>query len=372
MLFRETFLEINLARLQHNIDVFRNLINPNTKILANLKGNAYGMDAVGIGKYLEKQDIDYFSVAYINEGIRLRNHGIKTNLIIFNPSLIDFQELIDYRLEPEVSSIFYLKKLTDFLRKNTIQNFPIHLKLDTGMHRAGITSDELNDTIKIIQQNPTIKLKSVFSHLAAAEDKKEDDFTQKQITNFEIISKKIRQETKENFFRHLLNTAGIFRFPEAQFDMIRPGLGLFGFNLIPEHKLTLRPIAQLKTKISQIKTLKKGETVGYNRNFIAQKNTKTALLALGYADGFNRKLGKGNHHVSINGKKASVIGNVSMDVISVDVTNIECRAGDDVVVFNNRNDIYQMADRLNTIPYEIITSITQRVPRKFIINKTQI
>ncbi len=360
---RETVLEISLKRLQYNLDIFKQKIHPNTRILANLKGNAYGMGAVEVGKYLAKQQVDYFSVAYINEGKILRENGIDVNILVFNPSFNHFQELIDYRLEPKVSSLAYLQKLIDFLQDHHISDFPIHIKLDTGMHRAGIMENELDTLILMLQEHTCIEVKSVFSHLAAAEDPTEDVFTRSQIALFEKLSVKIKQETKGQFFRHILNTTGVFRFPEAQYDMIRSGLGIFGYNLVDNEQKTLQPIAQLITKVNQIKVLDTNETVGYNRKFTADQESRVALLPIGYADGIRRQLGQKKYSVRINGQKAPIVGNVSMDTISIDVTNIDCKQGDEVIIFDNENDVYQMANLLETIPYEIITSITRRVVR---------
>jgi alanine racemase len=360
---RETRLEISRERLQHNLDVFRSKINPETKILANLKGNAYGIGAVTVGKYLEQQDIDYFSVAYINEGVLLRKNGIKTGLIVFNPSFEQFQALIDYRLEPEVSSLAYLKKLSVFLQSAGVKAFPVHIKLDTGMHRAGIMENELDELLQNLLQNPHIRVKSVFSHLAAAEDPLEDSFTNGQINLFEQMTFRMQKVLQDEFFRHLLNTAGIFRFPQAQYDMVRPGLGIYGYNLVREAQSELQPIARFKTRINQIKKLKAGDTVGYNRNFTAINDAEVALLPVGYADGFNRLLGQGKYFVRCKGIRVPVIGNVSMDTISIDVTGLNCKSGDEVVLFDNQQDVYHLAELLQTIPYEIITSITRRVQR---------
>ena len=363
---RETRLLIDSKRLQHNLDVFKSLIHPDTHILANLKANAYGLGAVPIGKFLASGGVSYFSVAYINEGVYLRKNGITTNLLIFNPSFDDFDDLITYNLEPEVSSIAYLNKLLAYLRQLDIQNFPIHIKLDTGMHRAGIMPEELPLLMTLIKDNNLVRLASVFSHLAAAEDPAEDTFTRRQIALFGEMTEQIKAETGASFFRHLLNTAGIFRFPEAQFDMIRPGLGIFGYNLVADKQKDLLPIASLVTKINQIKNLSEGETVGYNRNYVAEKETRIALLPLGYADGINRLLGQGNYSVRIHGKSVPIVGNISMDTISIDVTGIDCRQGDEVVIFDNQNDVYELAEKLQTIPYEIVAQLAKRIPRMFI------
>jgi len=361
---RETRLEIDPEKIRHNLTVFRSKIRPGTRILANLKGNAYGMGAVELGKILETEGIRYFSVAYINEAIHLRENGIQAGLIVFNPSFEHFQPLIDYRLEPEVSSIAYLKKLLNFLRQKQIYDFPVHLKLDTGMHRAGIMPQELEELTALLQNQSHIKLQSVFSHLAAAEDPAEDDFTRRQIRLFEVMSRELSQQLPYRFFRHLLNTAGVFRFPEAQYDMIRPGLGIFGYNLIRENN-PLQPVARLTTRINQIKILQKGESVGYNRHFTAPTdNTKVALLPVGYADGLNRLLGQGKYKVLCRGKRVPIVGNISMDTCSIDISGTDCQTGDKVIIFDDRQDVYRMAELLDTIPYEIITGITRRVVRE--------
>jgi len=361
---RETQIEISRKNLLHNLNVFTQKIHPNTKILANLKANAYGIGAIAIGKFLEKQGISYFSIAYINEGIHLRKNGIKTNILLFNPSIDNFEELISYQLEPEVSSIYYLQKLIAFLQKNDIHQFPIHLKLDTGMHRAGIMPEELAQLIEILQKQTNVKVSSVFSHLAAAEDPKSDDFTKNQIATFEKMTQVLSENYSDTFFRHLLNSAGIFRFPEAQYDMIRPGLGLFGYTLIDNDKDILKPILSLKTKITQIKNLKPEETVGYNRTFKASKKTKVALLPIGYADGINRHL-KG-FKVQCKGNQVPIIGNVSMDTMSIDITHTDCQIGDEVIVINNTDDVYKMAQVLKSIPYEVTANLSHRIPRKMI------
>ena len=362
---RETRLEIDRKKILHNLEVFRSIIHPDTQILVNLKGNAYGLGAVEIGKLLEQEQISYFSVAYINEGILLRKNGIQTHLIVFNPSFEHFQPLVEYKLEPEVSSIAYLQKLINFLKANNIRYFPVHLKLDTGMHRAGIMPHELESLIDLLKRQNQVKIQSVFSHLAASEDPGEDDFSHSQIRLFEQMSNQLSQSLPYTFFRHLLNTAGVFRFPQAQYDMIRPGLGIFGYNLIRQSENPLLPVAQWSTRINQIKTLSKGESVGYNCNYTAPAdNTKIALLPVGYADGLNRLLGQGKYQVLCKSKRAPIIGNISMDTCSIDVTGTDCQAGDQVILFNRKQDVYRMASLLNTIAYEIITGITQRVIRK--------
>jgi len=361
---RETVLEIDLQRLQHNLEVFKKQVPPNTRILANLKGNAYGIGALAVGRFLEKQNVDYFSVAYINEGIELRKEAIQTKILVFNPSSDAFQALIDYKLEPEVCSIFYLEKLLTFLEKNKIYNFPIHIKLDTGMHRAGIETAQLDDLVFLLKDQKWVQVQSVFSHLAVAEDPDEDVFTRRQIDLFLEMTQLLKARLKVDFFRHILNTAGIFRFPEAAFDMIRPGLGLFGYNLVKDKQKILRPIAALKTKICQIKNIKKGETVGYSRNFTAKQATQIALLPIGYADGLSRKLGQEHYHVRLKNKLVPIVGNISMDTISINVSGIDCQPGDEVVVINNEDNVYKIANLLGTISYEVITNISCRVIRK--------
>ncbi len=361
---RESFIEIDRKRLYHNWQVFKQHIKPGTQILANLKANAYGIGAYEIGQLLEQWDVSYFSVAYINEGVTLRQKGIKTNLLVFNPSFEHFESLVTYRLEPEVSSLAYLKALITFLKSRGIRDFPVHLKLDTGMHRAGIMPSELSD-LQALLQDESIKVASVFSHLAAAEDPSEDDFTQRQITLFKQMSRQLAAGLPYGFFRHLLNTAGVFRFSEAQFDMIRPGLGLFGYHLTPEYQQLLQPVMQLKTKINQVKRLSAGETVGYNRKFTVDTSAKVGLLPLGYADGISRRLGQGKYTVKCGGHHLPVIGVVSMDTLSIDLTGTGCKAGDMVTVIDHNRDIYRLSEQLQTIPYEILASLSHRLERRY-------
>jgi len=363
---RESFLEIDSKRLRHNLQVFKKKLSPNTRILANLKANAYGIGAFETGQILEQAGVSYFSVAFINEGIYLREKGIQTNLLVFNPSFEHFQELIDYRLEPEVSSIHYLEVLKNFLVLKKIKHFPVHLKLDTGMHRAGIMPDELPVLINLLKDQNAIQVKSVFSHLAVAEDANEDDFTKHQIQLFEQMTGQLRKELPYNFFRHLLNTAGAFRFPEAQYDMIRPGLGLFGYNLMPLGRKELQPIVQLKTKINQVKILHQGDTVGYSRNFKVTGEQRIGLLPLGYADGIDRRLSNFHHFVKCRGYQLPIVGNISMDTMSIDLTGTPCKPGDTVTVIDNEKDAYEIAAKLETIPYEIITGFSRRLIRTVI------
>ncbi len=361
---RETQIDISSQDLAYNLTVFKNKIQPNTKILANLKANAYGIGAVPVGKFLEKQGIDYFSIAYINEGIYLRKQGIKAKLLVFNPSFEHFKPLVTYQLEPEVSSLAYLQKLITYLNQQQITGFPVHIKLDTGMHRAGIMPEELPNLIALLQTQKTVKIASVFSHLAAAEDPDSDDFTRHQIALFKNMTEYISTHYSGNFLKHLLNTAGVFRFPQAQFDMIRPGLGLLGYTLIEKDRHTLKPVFQLTTKINQVKHISKGESVGYNRNFTATQNTTIALLPVGYADGINRQLT--GFSVHCKGQKVPIIGTISMDTMSLDITGTACRAGDKVILINNHDSVYQIAKHLQTIPYEIIASLSHRIPRNLI------
>ncbi len=361
---RESFIEIDLTRLNHNWQVFKNSIQAQGQILANLKANAYGLGAIEIGRFLESKGAAYFSVAYINEGIRLRKAGIQTNLLVFNPSIEEFKPLITYRLEPEVSSIYYLKKLINYLQQQHIENFPIHLKLDTGMHRAGITSTEIPQLINLLKTQKAVYLKSVFSHLAAAEDPSEDNFTKQQIHLFDQLSKTIKQQIKNHFFRHLLNTAGVFRFQKAQYEMIRPGLGIFGYNLIKNSQTKLLPVAQLKSKIVQAKKISIGESVGYNRKFTATSSSYIGLIPLGYADGIDRRLSQIGFKVKCRGYKLPIVGNISMDTMSVDLSHTPCKPGDEVTVIDHNTDVYEIAQKLNTIPYEIIAGFARRLPKK--------
>ncbi len=361
----ETILEINLNSIEHNLNFFRSLLNSRTKIMAMVKAFSYGTGSAEIAHMLQFNNVDYLTVAYADEGVDLRNAGITLPILVMNPEEQAFNMILKYNLEPEIYSLRLLKtfieEINTFYRGD--KEIAIHIEVDTGMHRLGMNFIDLKEAIQILKNNPYIKLKSVFSHLAASEDPAMDDFTLQQISLFEEISDYAKAELGENILCHILNTAGISRFPNAQFDMVRLGIGLYGISSDPDTQPHLQNVSILKTKISQIRDIESGESVGYNRNWVAQKPSLIAVIPIGYADGLNRRLGNGVGSVLVNGMHAPIIGNICMDMCMIDVTLIDCKETDEVIIFGNSNLVQNMADHMGTIPYEVFTGIPQRVKR---------
>ncbi len=364
---QETVLEIDLKALKHNFEYLKSKLQPKTKFLAVVKAFAYGGDAVEIAKYLQNLDIDYFAVAYANEGVALRKAGITTSILVLHPLAINFNIIIENCLEPNLYNAKILNEFIDFASAKKQNEYPIHIKFNTGLNRLGFLESDVEyiaDTIKAAQ---AIKVKSLFSHLAASEDLKERDFTINQIHSFKTIVANFKTKTGYTPMLHMSNTSGILNYPESHFDMVRSGIGLYGFGNSEKESAYLKPIATLKTVISQIHNIEKGESVGYNRAYKSDGViTKTATLPLGHADGISRIYGNGNGFVTINGQKASIIGNVCMDMIMVNITDINCKEGDEVIVFDSNTITAEtLANTANTISYELITSISQRVKRVF-------
>jgi alanine racemase len=361
----ETVLEIDLTALKHNFEYLKSRIAPGTKVLAVVKAFAYGSDAVEIAKYLEQLDVDYFAVAYVNEGIALRDAGIKTPILVLHPLPISFKTLIDRCLEP---SIYSAKVLNEFLQVALEQeqsNYPIHIKFNTGLNRLGFNAADVASIVSKVQLSKHVKIKSVFSHLAASEDLNEQDFTKTQITTFLQIAKEVSTALDYQPMLHICNTSGILNYPEAHFDMVRTGIGLYGFGNSHLEDQHFKPIATLKSVISQIHDISSGQSVGYNRSFTASKNVRTATIPIGHADGIGRQYGNGKGFVTINHQPAQIVGNVCMDMIMVDVSNIDCQEGDEVVIFGKSPTASEFAASVNSISYEIITAISQRVKRNF-------
>lgn len=362
---QETVLEIDLKALQYNFEFIKSKLKSNTKFLAVVKAFAYGSDAVEIAKHLENLNVDYFAVAYVEEGVALRNAGIKTPILVLHPQPKNFKTIIERCLEPSIYSQRVLNEFIAIAEENKQTNYPIHIKFNTGLNRLGFAEDEVNIILNNIEKTKAIKIKSLFSHLSASEDENEKEFTLNQINSFKRIYKKVCLRLKYQPILHQSNTSGILNYPVAHFNMVRSGIGLYGFGNNPEINKNLKPIATLKTSISQIHNLSKGDSLGYNRAFIATKKTKTATLPIGHADGINREFGNGNGFVFINGKKALIIGNVCMDMIMVDITNIPCEEGDEVIVFGPEHSAENLAESIHSISYEILTSVSQRVKRVF-------
>lgn len=362
----ETVMEINLNAIINNYNYYKSKLNPNTKIMVMVKAFSYGSGSFEIANILQFNHADYLAVAYADEGIELRRVGITLPIMVMNPELHSYDNMIKYQLEPEIFSFRVLHLFAEALHRNShlLSNpFPIHIKLDSGMHRLGFVEEDLNELIIRLKNNKQLKIKSVFSHLAGSDETALDNFTHHQINAFKNMSGAILKHFNYPILRHILNSAGIGRFPEAQFEMVRLGIGLHGIGANEYDQSFLQHVSRLKTTISQIKEIKKGETVGYGRKGKAEKDIKIATVPIGYADGYNRKLGNGNGYMLINGEKAPTIGNICMDMCMLNVSGINCKEGDEVLVFGEELPITIIAEQLNTIPYEILTSISRRVKR---------
>lgn len=359
----ETILEVNLNSLIENFNYFRAKLRPATKVMCMVKAFAYGSGSVEIAKTLQHHRADYLAVAVADEGAELRRDGIRIPIVVMNPEKSAFPLLFEHNLEPEIYSF---KLLDDFIiaaGKLALTGYPVHIKIDSGMHRLGFDPSEIDRLIQVLKNQNQLKVRSVFSHLAGADDPHLDDFTHQQIRIFSDCADEIKAAFPHGILKHLLNSAGTERFQEYQFDMVRLGIGHYGISAMPN--VSLKQVCALKTIVLQIKEVKAGETVGYNRNGVVNENKLIAILPVGYADGFDRKLGNGVGEVFIRGKRASVIGNVSMDLITVDVTSIGAQEGDVVEIFGENILIAEIAKKLNTISYEILTGISRRVKRVY-------
>jgi len=360
-----TALEINLSALKHNYQYLKNKTKPGTKVLAVVKAFAYGLEAETIAKQLEKNQIDYFGVAYADEGIKLKAKGIKTPILVLHAQIQNYQTIIQNNLEPNLYSLTTLKSFLSFAKTQKLSHYPIHLKFNSGLNRLGINEDEMHEVTNLLTNNKTVKVTSVLSHIAASEDLNEIAFTKTQINTFNRIVDFLKLKLPNHFIVHMSNTSGVINYPNAHFDMVRLGIGLYGFGNDKNETQKLKNVAVLKSTISQIRTIKKGESVSYNRKFIAKKDEKIAIIPIGHADGFSRPLGCGKGYVTINGQKAYTSGNVCMDMILVNVTNIHCHVGDTVIIFDKQETIEEFASICHTISYEILTAISQRVKREF-------
>lgn len=363
---KETVLEISLAALEHNYRFLKSKLNETTKFLAVVKAFAYGSDACEIAKKLSDLGVDYLAVAYTKEGVELRNAGINTPILVLHPQPVNFKTIIAYNLEPSLYSINILKEFQQISEQEQVADFPIHIKFNTGLNRLGFTDKDIPQILQEMNNCSSLKIKSVFSHLAASDDLSEKEYTQNQIKAFYSIKEKIALGISHKPMYHLLNTSGILNYPDAQLHMVRSGIGLYGYGNNPNIDKKLKPVASLKTIISQKHFLKTGESLGYNRAFIAKSETLTATLPIGHADGIGRQYGQGKSFVVVNGEKAPIIGNVCMDMIMIDVTNIDCKEGDEVTLFGLDHSAEGFANTANTISYELLTSISSRVKRTLI------
>ncbi|WP_420320810.1 alanine racemase [Flagellimonas sp.] len=359
----ESTLFIDLNALEHNYWYLRSKIAPKTKFLAVVKAFAYGSDMIAVAKKMEHIGADYLAVAYVKEGVLLRNAGIKLPILVLHPQPINFGELIDHSLEPSLYSPKILKLFLEVTKAKEEKDYPVHIKFNTGLNRLGFWENDVDYIQQNLQGRSEVKVISIFSHLAASEDAKEKEFSNTQIDTFKKISEDISQKLGYTPFRHMLNTSGIVNYPEAQFEMVRSGIGLYGYGNDAKVDAQLKPVATLKTIISQMHKIEPHESVGYNRAYKSVGYRITATLPLGHADGIGRQYGNGKTYVSINGKKAPIIGNVCMDMIMIDVTGIDCKEGDEVIVFGENCSAENFAASANTISYEILTAISPRVKR---------
>ena len=371
----ETVLEINLNAISHNLNFYKSKLAPKTKMMVMVKAFGYGNGGFEIAKLLEHHKVDYLGVAFADEGISLKNAGITVPIMVLNPETTSFSAIIQYQLEPEIYSIKGLKAFLKIAEQKKLKYFPIHIKLDTGMHRLGFEEEHLPELIQILKGNNNVQIKSILSHMASSDDLKHDAFSKSQIALFEKLSTQLQTELKiippeptangAKLIRHILNTSGITNYPEAQYDMVRLGIGLYGISNDAEEQKELEIVGTLKSVISQIRTIEKDESVGYGRRFIATETTKIATIPIGYADGISRAWGQGVGYVLINNTPAKIIGSICMDMLMVNITGIDCKEGNTVIIFGENPTVNFMAKQLNTIPYEILTSISQRVKRVF-------
>ena len=362
----DTTLEVNLNAIVHNINIHKSLLKPETKVCAMVKAFSYGLGGYEIAEFLQHHHIDYLGVAYADEGVDLRKNGVTTPILVMNPEQSSYDTIIDYHLEPEIYSLRVLDLFGKQLQAKGIQEiYPIHIKIETGMHRLGFKEDEIDDLMKTLKKY-NVKIASIFSHLSCADVPEEKEYTLHQLETFERVSSKIIQNIDYKPIRHILNTAGIINFTDYQYDMVRIGIGMMGISCVPEIEKQLQNVATFKTVISQISKVEKGDSIGYSRKYIAEKGTRIATIPIGYADGIPRLIGNKKGFVIIKGQKVPIVGNVCMDMLMADLGEIPAKEGDEVVIFNSCKTLEEFADYCQTIPYEVLTSISRRVKRIYI------
>jgi alanine racemase len=359
----QTILEVNLGSLVHNFNYFRSKLRPETRIVSMVKAFAYGSGAVEVARTLQQQRCNYLAVAVADEGVELRREGITIPILVMNPEANSFNLLFEYQLEPEIYSINLLKLFLKSTARHGITHYPIHIKIDSGMHRLGFGEDDLPDLLSLLTLNDHVQVQSVFSHLAGADESQFDDFTAQQVDVFSRCADRITRACGYPVLRHILNSAGIERFPEFQFDMVRLGIGHYGISAIGSPEI--QNVCTLKTTVLQVRHVKAGETIGYSRRGVLTRDSVIAVLPIGYADGYDRRFGNGVGRVLINGQLAPVIGTVCMDVTMIDVTGMRVNEGDSVVIFGDKLPISEVASSIGTISYELLTNISRRVKRVY-------
>lgn len=363
---RDTVLEIDLGALAHNYRFLRERLEPETRFLGVVKAYGYGSDSLAIARKLEALGADYLAVAFTDEGTFLRKGGIRLPILVLHPQPSGLDDLVTHELEPALYSPRLLKMFLETATRRNTRGFPVHLKFNTGLNRLGFWENDVEWIAGHLEGESSLAIRSVFSHLAASDDPGSSTFTQRQIESFAAIVADIREQLPGTPFFHLLNTSGILNFPEAQWDMVRSGIGLYGYGNDPEVDSLLRPVAKLRTRISQLHKIEPGEWVGYNKGYQAADFRTTATLPIGHADGIGRIYGKERGTFLVQGKPAPIIGNVCMDMTMIDVTGIPCREGDEVVIFGDGHSAEDLARGAGTISYELLTGISRRVAREIL------
>lgn len=360
----DTVLEINLQALIDNIKVFKNKLKPKTKMMAMIKANSYGTGSFEIAQTLEHHKIDYLGAAYADEGVELRKAGINLPILVMNPEQSSYGPIIDFKLEPEIYSLRVLKMFIKKLKEKSFTNpYPIHIKFDSGMNRLGFRKEELQELVEFLKEEKSVRIRSIFTHLATADLPSERKFALEQLERFDKAYEFISSELSIRPIKHALNSSGITHFSEYQYDMVRIGIGMYGISDDEVTQKQLKHVSTFKTLISQISTIEKGESVSYGRNFKAEKTTRIATIPVGYADGIRRAFGNGVGKMRVNGHLVPVVGTICMDMMMLDVTEIDCEEGDEVIIFGKNLSIVELAKQIDTIPYEILTSISSRVKR---------
>lgn len=364
----QTIMEVNLDNLISNLNYYRSLLRPTTKLMAMVKASSYGAGKVEVASALQYNHVDYLTVAYTDEGVDLRRNGIMVPIMVMNPEEESFDDIIRYDLEPNIYSFRIFEAFSNAVRmlgQDGVKKMPVHVEFDTGMHRLGFSGNDIQQIVeRFSDPSCVLRMKSIFSHLACSEDAEMDDFTHLQIDRFVAWSGEVKQQMGDSsILCHILNSSGITRFTDYQFDMVRLGIGLYGIAPEPTVQSHLKPVSRLITRISQLKAIPKGDSVGYNRRWVAQRDSKIAIISIGYADGLNRHLGYENGRVLVKGKLVPIIGSICMDMCFLDVTDVDCKEGEEVVIFGDAELLQQISSAAETIPYEILTSVSPRVKR---------
>ena len=361
-----TVMEVDLNALAHNFKFFKSLIKPGTKTVGMVKASGYGAGSYEIAKTLQDCGCDYLAVAVHDEGVDLRKASISMPIIVLNPNGVNYKAMFQYRLEPELYNLDMGRELIKEGKKYGIKEFPVHIKIDSGMHRLGFTREQLPELIEMLQKQDVIKPASVFTHLAVADEPDQDAYTKAQFDYFDACSEVLQQAFDFPIMRHVLNTSGIVRFPERQYDMVRIGIGLYGIRtLFDGSEDSLKPVSALRSIIISIKEWPAGTTVGYGRHGVLERDSRIATVNIGYADGFDRHFGNGRVSMWVGGKLCPTVGNVCMDAVMIDVTDVPCKVGDTVEIFGEHVPVEQLSEARDTIPYEILTSISPRVKRVY-------